>query len=196
MITYIKGKVLNIEGNDKYNIIEIITSSGIGYEVYIPTNTESLILGQDIILHTHFIVREDSQVLYGFISRDDRRFFQLLTTVSGIGPKVAISIMSRYSSSQISKLVKDEDYKSLSQVSGLGLKGAQKIILELKDKLDWISVADYTDTNEEILRELKSALKSLGFDNTKINESVRNAKELLKDNNYTLEQLIKYALAE
>ncbi len=196
MITYIEGRVLNIESSDKYSTVEVVTTSGVGYEIFMPVGEVSLILNQEIVLHISHVVREDSQTLYGFISRNDRRVFQLLTTVSGIGPKGAISIMSRYSSSQIAKLVKEGDHKSLSQVSGLGSKGAQKIVVELKDKLDWLDSSDYVDSNDEVLGELKTALKSLGFDNAKINDSLSTAKDLLKENKYTLEQLIKYVLSE
>jgi len=196
MITYIEGRVLNIESSDKYSTVEVVTTSGVGYEIFMPVGEVSLILNQEIVLHISHVVREDSQTLYGFISRNDRRVFQLLTTVSGIGPKGAISIMSRYSSSQIAKLVKEGDHKSLSQVSGLGSKGAQKIVVELKDKLDWLDSSDYIDSNDEVLEELKTALKSLGFDNAKINDSLSTAKDLLKENKYTLEQLIKYVLSE
>ena len=197
MITYIEGKVINIISSDKYDTIEIVINSGIGYEVFIPSNKITPLIGKYILLHSFFIVRDYFQAIYGFISREDKRLFMLLNTVSGVGPKGAIGIMSRFSSNQIAKLVKQGDHKSLSSVSGLGSKGAQKIVVELRDKLDWIDSTNAEATVEEsILKELKEALKSLGFDNNRINESVSQAKDLLKEKSYTLEQLIKYALSE
>jgi len=195
MISYIQGEIINSSVSDRFDTVEVLTSQGIGYEVVVPKNTH-IDGAKDTVLYTSHIIREDSQTLYGFVNREDKKLFNLLITVSGVGPKSAISIMSKFSISQLSKLIATEDFKTISTVPGLGKKSAQKIIVELKGNLGWVqSDGKEVDDNSEVLKELKEALKSLGFDSNQIKDSIVNAQKSLEKEKYSVEELIKFALS-
>lgn len=194
MISYISGKVLK-NNMGKINFVEVLLSSGIGYRVYVTSLFKFLEKGSDIYLFTSFQVREDSQSLYGFNTEQERDFFEQLLTVSGVGPKVAISILSTYDIAKIKELVMDGDSKSLSKVSGLGSKGAQKIILELRGKIDF-DKEDAGKHNSEKLKELKGALKSLGYAGRSLDESMNRAEEILQKGDIEIENLIRNVLAQ
>ncbi|HVX93112.1 MAG TPA: Holliday junction branch migration protein RuvA [Candidatus Dojkabacteria bacterium] len=198
MITYIHGQLINFNSDERTDSVEILTSSGVGYQVFIPKNfsipTEK---NSPITLYTSMQVREDSQTLYGFLSREDRDFFNLLITVSGIGPKIGMAIVSRFTTKEVCNLIMREDFKMLATVSGLGSKGAQKIILELKNKIDGFNMGETSDVidNKGIINELKQALKALGFDHNHIEECAKEAEKQLKEKPYNLEELIKLVLS-
>lgn len=194
MISYISGKVLkNVVGKSSYT--DILLPSGLGYRVYVTTQFEFKNEGDDICVYTSFQVREESQTLYGFNTERERDFFEELLTVSGIGPKSALSILSTYSMDRVKEIILDGDSKLLSKVPGLGLKGAQKVILELRGKIDFERVD--SDSKSDIrLRELKEVLKSLGFKGKELEESVVRGGELLKSEDMDIEVLIKKVLAQ
>lgn len=194
MISYISGKVLK-NNIGKVNFLEVLLSSGIGYRVYVTSLFKFLEKGSDISLFTSFQVREDSQSLYGFNTEIERDFFEQLLTVSGIGPKVAISILSTYDIAKIKELVMDGDSKGLSKVPGLGNKGAQKVILELRGKIDF-DKEDIGKKNSEKLKELKEALKSLGYTGRSLEESIKKGDEILEENDMEIEDLIRNVLTQ
>lgn len=132
MIAYIKGELAEVEENAL-----IIESGNIGYRVFISTQTLSELpaVGAQIKLHTYFNVREDAMQLYGFLTRDDLEVFQLLLNVNGIGPKAALGVLSGLSADDLRFAVLRDDAKAIAKAPGIGGKTAQKIILELKDKL-------------------------------------------------------------
>lgn len=132
MIAYIKGELAEVEENAL-----IIESGNIGYRVFISTQTLSELpaVGAQIKLHTYFNVREDAMQLYGFLTRDDLEVFQLLLNVNGIGPKAALGVLSGLSADDLRFAVLTDDAKAIAKAPGIGGKTAQKIILELKDKL-------------------------------------------------------------
>ena len=132
MIAYIKGELVEVEENAL-----IIEAGNIGYRVFISTQTLSELpaVGAQIKLHTYFNVREDAMQLYGFLTRDDLEVFQLLLNVNGIGPKAALGVLSGLSADDLRFAVLTDDAKTISKAPGIGGKTAQKIILELKDKL-------------------------------------------------------------
>ena len=133
MIAYLKGEVVEIE-EDKL----ILECGTIGYNISMPASAldGTLRPGQEVKIHTHLHVREDAMQLYGFLTRDDLKMFRMLLGVSGIGPKAALGILSGLSADELRFAVLSDDVKTISRAPGVGKKTAQKMILELKDKLD------------------------------------------------------------
>ena len=193
MIAYLSGKVLkNYIGKSSY--VDILVSLGIGYRVYVTTQFKFVEKGRDISLYTSFQVREDSQTLYGFSTEEERDFFEELLTVAGIGPKTALSILSTYSIKRIKEIVLEGDSKLLSKSPGLGLKGAQKVILELRGMIDF-GKEDIDSKSNIKLIELKEALKVLGYKGKELEDIVKRGGELLKKEDMSIELLIKQVLA-
>jgi Holliday junction DNA helicase RuvA len=193
MISYITGTVLKTSiSKDSY--VDIQTDSGIGYRVHIPSSYIIPSKGEQYSLYTHLHVREDAQQLYGFEKEDERDFFEQLISVSGIGPKIALAILSTFSRSDLEDVIVEGDARGLSRVQGLGLKGAQKIILELRGKIDF----DQKESSEEVIsKELKEALKSLGFSGEQLKDKVKLADDIVKKNkDIGIEELIKKVLVE
>lgn len=194
MISYISGKVLkNVMAKNSYT--DILLTSGIGYRVYVTSQFEFREVGDIVSVFTSFQVREDSQTLYGFSKEEERDFFEELLTVSGIGPKSALSILSTYTMDKVKQIVLDGDSKLLSKVPGLGLKGAQKVILELRGKIDF-DKEDIGKKNSEKLKELKEALKSLGYTGRSLEESIKKGDEILEENDMEIEDLIRNVLTQ
>jgi Holliday junction DNA helicase RuvA len=192
MISYISGKVLK-NGISKISYTDILLPSGIGYRVFVTSQFKFLEKGSDIFVYTSFQVREESQMLFGFNTEQERDFFEELLTVSGIGPKSALSILSTYSMEKVKSIVLDGDAKLLSKVSGLGLKGAQKIILELRGRIDF-DKEDEVDTDK--VRELKEALKSLGYTGKGLNDAVDKGRDILEKKDIDIEELIRKVLSQ
>lgn len=139
MYYYISGK-LALVGRG----FAVIDNNGIGYELFISDKTAGKLQGKEdesVRLYTHFHVKEDAEELYGFYSNEEKRIFELLISVSGVGPKAAMAILSALSAEDFTLAVVSEDAKAISAAQGIGLRTAQKIILELKDKLSRESYA-------------------------------------------------------
>ena len=194
MISYISGKVLkNSIGKNPY--VDVLLDSGIAYRVFVTSKFNFVERDLDITLYTSFQVREDSQSLYGFNDEEERDFFEQLLTISGIGPKVAISILSTYEIEKIKEIVLDGNSKLLSKVPGLGLKGAQKIILELRGKIDF-DKEDSIKESDLRIKELKEALKSLGYSGKSLEDSLQKGSSLLEEEDIDIEDLIRKVLAQ
>jgi len=193
MISYITGKILKIN-TGKENFVDILTSGGVGYRVFLTKRTNIIYNHENISLYTSFHVREDSQTLFGFLTENERDFFEKLLTVSGIGPKLALAILSTYSKEEVEKMIVDGDDVGLSKTSGLGSKGAQKIILELRGKIDFKKIE--TSENEELI-DLKNALKALGFSGEGLKQQLEKGEKIMKKNKeIEIEELIKKVLTE
>ena len=193
MISYISGVVQKMSfGKDSY--IDLLTKMGIAYRVHIPQNFPSVEKQQELSLYTHFHVREDAQSLFGFETEEERDFFEELITVSGVGAKIALAVLSTYRKDELEKIILEGDAKKLSKVSGLGSKGAQKIILELRGKVDFDKDGKVSSAKS---RDLKNALKVLGFSGDILNEKVDLGEKMLdKDEGMEIEDLIKRVLSE
>ncbi len=201
MYAYIKGEVVWIGDTGI-----VIDNNGIGYNITVPSSvTESgMGIGDEVKIYTHFAVREDAMQLYGFISRDDLTMFRLLLNVNGIGPKAACSILSGLSADDLRFAVLSDDAASIAKAPGVGKKTAQKIILELKDKVDLVDAFEQkaahneerasanTDNNAET--EAVMALTALGYSNTQAFKAVKNASK--KQDVSSVEDLLKAALKE
>jgi len=143
----------------------IVEVGGIGLSVLVnPATSNSVTLGSSVQLFTSLVVREDSLTLFGFLSEQTRGFFELVQTVSGVGPKVALSILSVLTPEDLARAIAQEDVAVIERVPGIGRKGAQRMILELKGKLSDLSASDTYRGHLPAWREqLTSALVSLGF---------------------------------
>ena len=183
MITFLNGKL--IEALPTLAIVEV---NGVGYEVLIPLSSfDKLPLpGQSVRLLTHLVVREDAHVLYGFVTAAEREMFRLLVhTVSGIGPKIALNILSGINVTAFRGAVASGDIKMLSQISGVGKKTAERIVIELKDKvgpggaLEAGSAQRALSADEQKINDAVLALMALGYKQADAHESVRAAQALL-----------------
>jgi Holliday junction DNA helicase RuvA len=201
MIDYIKGQLTELTPT-----FAVIEAAGVGYEINIALPTYSSLIdkaGKDgIKLFTSEIIREDAHLLFGFSTKDERELFIMLMTVSGIGANTARMIMSAYSAAEIRQIIALGNAKALSQIKGLGPKTAQRIIVDLKDKILKIDLGDdapgelildvQTPSNNETHTEAVSALTMLGFAAA---ASGKVVDKILKDNpNIHVEQVIKLAL--
>ena len=193
MITYITGEILKTNiSKDSY--VDILISSGVGYRIYIPSTYILPSKGEKYSVYTYFHVREDNQTLFGFETEEDRDLFELLISVSGIGPKIGLAIMSTYSKKELDSMLNEGDAKKLSKVSGLGMKGAQKIILDLRGKID---LNQEKDGGSNALKELKTALKTLGFAGDSLKEYVEYGEGVLSANSdIEIEDLVKKVLSQ
>ena len=182
MIAYLKG---NLEIKTKgYIVIEV---AGVGYKVYMPENATQKLgeIGQEVKVHTFMRVREDAVSLYGFITNEELRMFELLLSVSGIGAKGALTILSNVTPSSFAIAVISNDVNVLKKLPGIGPKTAQRIILELKDKLkkEQEIVTEETAENTELqevivddekITEAVSALQVLGYSRKEIADALVN----------------------
>ena len=158
MISSLIGRVKNITPN--YLVIDI---GGFGVQVNVPPRiSSSAILGNALELHTYLVVREDSLTLYGFTDISDRSFFELLLSVTGVGPKVAQSILAVNNANYVANAISKSDMKMIESIPGLGKKGAQRLVLELKDKVSIYLTTDLANDNP-ISGQLEAALVGLGY---------------------------------
>ena len=194
MIAFVKGRLAHKEAT--HVIIEV---NGIGYEIFISLATFSKIKDEEsCMLFTHFHVKEDSQALYGFLSEDDKRNFLDLISISGIGPTTAMVMQSSLSTSEIKAAIVNEDVKTIQQIKGIGAKTAQRVVLELKDKLRKEGFSSENvqipgDFDNNLRAEALSALVMLGINRNTAQKSIETVLRH-SDNNITLEELIKQAL--
>lgn len=167
MITSLSGTVRH---KDLHHIV--LDVGGVGYKVFVTTDTAlDAIPGQPLFLWTHMAVRETSQDLFGFLDKENLDVFELLITISGIGPKTALGILNVATPSMLRQAVASEDTSYLTKVSGIGKKNAEKIVLELRDKLVTSTEDHRTDLKSE--GDALEALISLGY-------AEREAREALK----------------
>jgi Holliday junction DNA helicase RuvA len=194
MISYISGKILKAKtGKESY--VDILTGSGIGYRVYIPSNSKIFPKKKDITLYTSLQVREDSQTLYGFAKEEDRDLFEELIGVSGIGPKTGLAILSTYKRDELEKIILEGDSKKLSKVVGLGRKGSQKIILELRGRIDFKD-EDKQSIESKRIKEFKEAMRALGFSGDSMKLYVKKAEKILDKEILEIEDLLKKVLSD
>ena len=194
MISYISGKILKIN-TGKQIYVDILTQSGIGYRVYVPSNMDIGSSKEEISLYTSFQVREDNQTLYGFKEEVDRDLFEEIITVSGIGPKTGLSILSTYERGELEQIILEGDSRKLSKVSGLGSKGAQKIILELRGRIEFNK--DDKESIESIrIKEFKEAMRALGFSGEALKLYVKKAEKILDKEILDIEDLLKKVLSD
>ena len=194
MIRYVKGIYsMNINGG-----IVVETQSGLGLEIFLPANSPIYRYGEGetIMVYTSMIVKEDDISLYGFHNRDNLEIFERLITVSGVGAKGAMSILSTLEAAELKRAIAFEDAKEISRANGIGKKTAERIILELKDKLAktdipaYVPPADTADVSSDSRSEAITALVTLGYTKAE----AFNAVASINDERLSSEEYIKKAL--
>ena len=192
MINHIDGKLV-----DKTPTNVVIDCNGVGYSINISLQTFSKISDERCKLFTHLSVKEDSHTLYGFITENERKLFRHLISVSGVGPSTAQVILSTYKSDEIINYISASDVAAIKNVKGIGLKTAQRIIIDLKDKVTKSAISDEIslDLNNTIQNEALSALVALGFSKKiaqqKIDKALTN-----KQGNFDVETLVRESLSQ
>ncbi len=191
MIAYLNG--LLTEKNPAYIIVEC---KGVGYFVNISLNTYSQLPDNgEVKVHTHLIIREDSNTLYGFFTVEEKNLFGQLISVSGVGPNTARMILSSLTTNEVKGAIVNNDASVLQNVKGIGAKSAQRIVVDLKDKLEKEGVVKdekLSATNNTIKEEALSALVMLGFVKNSAQKTINNI--LKNGESYSVEELVKLAL--
>jgi Holliday junction DNA helicase RuvA len=194
MIAFLKGRL--VHKDPTYVILDV---NGIGYQITISLATYSEIKDQEnLLLHTHLAIREDAHILFGFSKEGEKKLFQQLISVNGVGPSTAIVMLSYMNSSELKSAIVHENVTALTSIKGIGGKTAQRVIIELKDKLKKES---FDDTQSPVLaaghnslrREALSALLTLGLPKAAAEKSVDTVLKK-SGNTITLEDLVKQAL--
>jgi Holliday junction DNA helicase RuvA len=197
MITFLHGRL--VEALPTRVIVDV---NGVGYEALIPLSSYDRLPqpGQPVTLLTQLVVREDAHTLYGFMTPEERDLFRLLIhTVSGIGPKIALNILSGISVTAFRGAVANSDVKALSQISGVGKKTAERMIVELKDKIGMAGAWEASSakrglsTDERRINDAVLALMALGFKQVEAHDSVREAQAALGAQ-ATVEELVRACL--
>src|SRR5215469_8699601 len=196
MITFLSGKLVSALPTQA-----VIDVGGVGYEIFIPLSSYDRLpdVGEPILILTHLAVREDAHVLYGFMTTTERDLFRLLVNnVSGIGPKLALAVLSGMTVKNFKAAVVNSDVASLSKISGLGKKTAERIVLELKDKLGvaaaWeaASAVHAPTPEQEQANEAVLALIALGYKQIEAHKTVRHLQQTGEAK--SAEDLVKLAL--
>ncbi len=183
MIGRLRGTIVRLGASEV--VIEV---GGVGYEVAVPVTTlvELPGIGEDAVLHTHLHVREDQLALFGFGSSDDRDLFRVLLGVSGVGPKVALAILSTMDANELRRVVATEDVGALTAVPGIGKRSAQKLLLELRPRLE----LPEGELDPSVPRsEVRAALEGLGYQPDEIGGALRDLPDDLP-----VEDLLKRSL--
>lgn len=198
MIAYIKGPL--IQATPMHVIIEV---GGIGYKIFIPASAFSKLpqLQEQTILYTSFVIRELSQTLYGFLSMQDRDLFEALMGVSGIGPKLAQGIIGHLPGQELYLAITNQDVKTISKVPGIGKKTAERLIIEMRDKISSfvtldpaeLAIQTRSDPFAQKINDAMSALINLGYNQMTAQKAI---KKTLKDlpESVELSELITTAL--
>ncbi len=197
MISFLQGKLV-----DALPTSVTVNVNGVGYDVLIPLSSFDKLPqpGGEVTILTHLVVREDAHVLYGFMTVPERELFRMLiNNVSGIGPKTALNILSGMNAVSFRGAVASGDVKSLSQISGVGKKTAERIVVELRDRVGaagaWeaTSAARSLSASDQKVNDAVLALMALGFKQPDAHESVRAAQAMLGEK-ASVEELVRAAL--
>ncbi|MFC1991673.1 Holliday junction branch migration protein RuvA [Chloroflexota bacterium] len=187
MIASLQGKLESLGGD-----WAVINVNGVGFLVYMPTSTLSTLsdIGEEVHLHTHLVMREDSVTLYGFNAAEELELFQILISVSGLGPRLALAALSVMSVEQMSMAIATGSIDLLTTIPGIGKKMAERLILELKDKIGAGLIASPATQLTQDSAEVITALTSLGYSIAEASRAVA----ALPSSDLSLEEKIKLAL--
>lgn len=195
------GKISGVleEKNTHQALIDV---NGLSYEVEVPITTSFDMpeIGSKVQLYTHFVVREDAQLLYGFLKKSDREMFRVLIKVNGVGPKVALAILSGLDSVSLIRCVQNDDLATLVKLPGIGKKTAERLLIELRDKvkallasepsLSAVGALSFLPVSVSVENEAEEALIALGYKPQAAAKSIKSCKQ----EGQTVEDLIKAAL--
>ncbi len=191
MIARLTGRVLTLDLNTL-----VLDVNGVGYEIEVSSFTASSFDVDNIVtLETHLIVREDAQILFGFKEASEKKLFQMLIKINGVGPRLAIGIMSGLGEDQFSLAIRDKDVKILTALPGVGKKTAERLIIELQDKMIFERATGEKNRSKispDVLADLEGTLLNLGYKPQEVDLAVNRIEVESAD----LEVLIKAALKE
>jgi Holliday junction DNA helicase RuvA len=173
MIAHLRGKLIHKQPGQA-----IVEAGGVGYDVTIsvPTFTALPSVGQEAALHIHTQVREDQIALFGFLEREEKRLFERLITVSGVGPKLAVTLLSGLSVERTVQAIRGQDHAQLTRIPGVGKKLAERLVLELKDKLDDFAAAPvHSAVQGPAAEDVLSALVNLGYQRLAAEKAIQQA---------------------
>lgn len=197
MISSVRGTVL--EKGEGWCVIE---AGGVGYLLQISTHTLVALaeIGAEAKLRTRHVVREDAQLLFGFLDTDELRLFDLLITVNGVGPKLALAALSALRPAVLARAIRDEDLAGIVRVPGIGRKTAERMVVELRDKLEFVTATPVgggrgagTVTRDPKRADAVAALVTLGYPATQAQEAVQRV--AMAEPDLSLEALVKRTLA-
>ncbi len=197
MIGHLRGSIFEKSPN-----LVVVEAAGVGYDVQIPISTYTVLgdVGSEVSLRIYTHVREDALVLFGFATTQEKALFERLISVSGIGPKLAVTVLSGVATPELVSAIRRSDVPRLVRIPGVGKKTAERIILELKDKVAMVDAAGKTVIAPEtgpaigsVEQDVLSALQNLGCGIPAAEEAVRKAK--LKTDDHSFENLFRSALA-
>ena len=198
MYDYIKG-ILTSKTNSSKGVFLTVEAGGIGYLLEVTMRDFSKAQAGDIKIYTILLHREDKMSLCGFLKKEDRDIFNILTSVSGVGSKMALTLLDEFESSELIGFVIDGNYKELTRAKGVGPKLAQKIILELKDKLmnyqtnEPIKINTSAPVSDQAVEDAQTVLVSLGYERKEIQNSITKALSIL-DKSASAEDILKESL--
>ncbi len=193
MIASLRGKLIYTD-----NISAVVECGGVGFKCFVTKNTLYNLpqKNEEVFLHTYMVVREDAMDLYGFIEREELECFKLITSVSGVGSKIGLALLSEFTANQITLYIANNDPKALTAATGVGIKLAQRIVLELKDKIGSLDSGEAIEikavgnaTVNSNSKEAVAALQSLGYTQSEASLAVGRL-----DQSLSTEELIKQAL--
>lgn len=195
MIYSIRGTISVLEEDSL--VLEV---QGIGYQVFIPSFYSSkLTINSEILLWTYHHIREDQQILFGFLKQDEKNLFLKLIQISGIGPKVALKILSSFPPQDFVRFILESNVHALVQVPGIGKKVAERMVMELKDKLDGVALQteglSSTLVSNEFQKDLMAALKTLGYTQDEVKRAFQQCASSLQDK-MSLEEGMKVLLKQ
>jgi holliday junction DNA helicase RuvA len=172
MIAHLRGRLIAKHPNQA-----IVEAAGVGYDINItvPTFSDLPALGGEVALHVHTHVREDAIALYGFLRADEKQLFEKLITVSGIGPKLAITILSGMATADMVGAIRSNDFARLTRIPGIGKKTAERMCVELRDKLEGFGAPQPVVSHSAVEEDVISALSNLGFQRSLAEKAVERA---------------------
>jgi len=192
MIGRLQGKVISKQAPDL-----LLDVQGVGYELLVPLNTFFDIpdIGETVTLHTHFVVREDAQQLYGFSRLEERALFRDLIKTNGVGPKMGLAILSGMSADEFARCVRRDEVAALVKIPGVGKKTAERLLIEMRDKIANLSGGSTEKAADQVIQDIsleaESALTALGY---KPQDAAKMVSRVADDTITNAEQLIRAAL--
>lgn len=197
MYSYLEGKI-----SEKAPTEVVLDVGGVGYMIHIPVSTYGSLpnIGEKIRLLIHFVVREDFQALYGFSNEGERELFRLLISISGIGPKLGIMVLSGITTEELKKAINDGSVQVLTAITGIGKKTAERIIIELREKINLDGKnktkerLHFSNVSDELIEDAIGALMSLGYKKQNAKDSVQKILKSKDAEKLSVEDIIRNAL--
>lgn len=194
MYSYIKGELVDVTGDHI-----VVDNNGIGYQMFISSSTHFHMpaIGEDVKVYTYLNVKEDAMQLFGFLTKEELELFKLLITVNGIGPKNALGILGTLEPADLRFAIMAEDAKAISKAPGVGAKSAQRIIIELRDKIDSVETSALTNSPVASLNTMKrdviDSLENMGYSSSQVLKAMDEL-EISDDDN--IEDVLKQVLVK